>query len=104
MNDDDGDAIRIKFGARYCEAHSSSQRLALHQKIHPVVRLSGGLLMIIMDDIGEDYENLFYFVQEHPDSLSAEKGARNLLSEKIRVCVLKLHQAGFVHGDIRDIC
>lgn len=60
--------------------------------------------MIIKDDIGEDYENLFYFVQEHPDSLSAEKGARNLLSEKIRVCVLKLHQAGFVHGDIRDIC
>ena len=29
-------------------------------------------------------------------------GSRNLLSEKVGQCLREFHQAGFVHGDIRD--
>jgi serine/threonine protein kinase len=104
MHGDGGAAICIKFVPRYCkEAHELLAENGFAPKLHAVERLPGGLFMVVMDDVSEDYESLFNFVQEHPDSLVAEKGgARNLLSEKIRHRVLELHRAGFVHGDIRD--
>ncbi|KAF8157793.1 hypothetical protein B0H34DRAFT_844095 [Crassisporium funariophilum] len=88
MDDADGTAICIKFVPRYCEeGHELLAAKGFAPKLHAVERLPGGLYMVVMDDVREEYEHL---------------GARNSLSDKIRQCLRQLHQAGFVHGDIRD--
>jgi RIO-like serine/threonine protein kinase len=59
--------------------------------------------MVVMDDVSEEYVSLFNLIRDNPDLLSEEHlGVRDFLSDKIRQCLQQLHQAGFVHGDIRD--
>ena len=60
--------------------------------------------MVVMDDISENYESLFTFLKSNADYQSAEEHleARNLLSDKVRARLVEFHQAGFVHGDLRD--
>jgi RIO-like serine/threonine protein kinase len=46
---------------------------------------------------------LFDLLRDNPDLLSEEHtAARNRLSEKVKKCLEQFHEAGFVHGDIRD--
>ncbi|KAJ3499972.1 hypothetical protein NLJ89_g9993 [Agrocybe chaxingu] len=104
MDDIDGTAICIKFVARYCkEGHEFLAAKGFAPKLHAVERLPGGLYMVVMDDVSEEYISLFNLIRDNPDFLSEEHlGARNCLSEKVGQCLRQFHQAGFVHGDIRD--
>ncbi|KXN90928.1 hypothetical protein AN958_03203 [Leucoagaricus sp. SymC.cos] len=104
MDGVDGTAICIKFVTRYCEeGHEFLAAKGFAPKLHAVERLPGGLYMVVMDDVSEEYVSLFNLIRDNLDLLSKEHlGARKLLSEKVRQCLRQLHQAGFVHGDIRD--
>ena len=104
MDDADGTAICIKFVTRYCEeGHEFLAAKGFAPKLHAVERLPGGLYMVVMDDISEEYVSLFNLIRDNPSLLSEEHlGSRRSLSDKIRQCLWQLHQAGFVHGDIRD--
>jgi len=104
MDDADGTAICIKFVTHYCEeGHEFLAAKGFAPKLHAVERLPGGLYMVVMDDVSEEYISLFDLIRDNLDLLSEEHlGARNSLSDKIRQCLWQLHQAGFVHGDIRD--
>jgi hypothetical protein len=100
----DDAAICIKFVPRYCkEGHEFLAAKGFAPKLHAVERLPGGLYMVVMDDVSEEYVSLFSLIQDNLDLLSeAHLGARNSLSDKIRQCLQQFHQAGFVHGDVRD--
>jgi hypothetical protein len=104
MDDGDGTAICLKFVPRYCkEGHEFLASKGFVPKLHAVERLPGGLYMIVMDDISEEYVSLFNLIRDNPGLLSEEHlGSRNVLSEKIGQCLRQFHQAGFVHGDFRD--
>ncbi|KDR71093.1 hypothetical protein GALMADRAFT_144169 [Galerina marginata CBS 339.88] len=101
---DDGIRICIKFVTRYCEeGHKFLAAKGFAPKLHAVVRLPGGLYMVVMDDASQDYVSLFNLLQRNPDLLLEEHlHTRNFISEQIRQCLQQFHQAGFVHGDIRD--
>ena len=104
MDGPDGTAICIKFVTRYCEeGHELLAAKGFAPKLHAVERLPGGLYMVVMDDVSVEYVSLSDLIQDNLDLLLEEHlGARNSLSDKIRQCLRQLHQAGFVHGDIRD--
>jgi len=100
----DDTAICIKFVPRYCkEGHEFLAAKGFAPKLHAFERLPGGLYMVIMDDVSDEYVSLFNLIRDNPSLLSEEHlGARRSLSDKIRQSLRQLHQAGFVHGDIRD--
>lgn len=103
MDDINSTAICIKFVTRYCkEGHEFLAAKGLAPNLHAVERLPGGLYMVVMDDVSGEYVSLFDFklVRDNVDLLS--EVARNCLSEKVRQRLQQFHQAGFVHGDIRD--
>ena len=104
IDDDDGAAICVKFVTRYCEqAHRFLADRELAPRLHAVERLPGGQHMVVMDDVSNDYINLFKFIQDNPDLLSKDnEGTRNLFQQTVRDCLIQLHQAGFVHGDVRN--
>lgn len=105
MDDVNGTAICIKFVTRYCqEGHEFFAAKGFALKLHAVERLPGGLYMVVMDDVSEEYISLFNLVRDNPDFLLSEDHmvARNCLLEEVRQCLRQFHEAGFVHGDIRD--
>ena len=104
MDDVNGTAICIKFVTRYCkEGHEFLAAKGFAPKLHAVERLPGGLYMVVMDDVSEEYVSLFNLVRDNLDLLSEEYlVARHCLSEEVRQCLRQFHKAGFVHGDIRD--
>jgi len=104
MDDINSTAICIKFVTRYCkEGHEFLAAKGLAPNLHAVERLPGGLYMVVMDDVSEEYISLFDLIRDNLDLLSEEHlVTRNCLSGKVRQCLLQFHQAGFVHGDIRD--
>jgi len=103
-NDGDGAPICIKFVPRYSkEGHEFLAAKGFAPKLHAVERLPGGLYMVVMDDVSKEYVSLFNLIRDNLDLLSEEHlGARTFLSEKVTHCLRQFHQAGFVHGDIRD--
>ena len=104
IDDDDGAAICVKFVTRYCEqAHRFLAVRGLAPRLHVVKRLPGGQFMVVMDDVSDDYISLFNFIQDNPDLLSKDnEGTRNLFMQTVRDCLIQLHQAGLVHGDVRN--
>ena len=59
--------------------------------------------MVVMDDVSDDYISLFNFIQDNPDLLSKDnEGIRNLFLQTVLDCLIQLHQAGLVHGDVRN--
>ena len=100
----DNASICIKFVPRYCkEGHEFLAAKGFAPKLHAFERLPGGLYMVVMDDVGDEYVSLFNLKQDIPNLLSEEHlVSRNLLSKKVRQCLRQFHQDGFVHGDIRD--
>ena len=100
----DNTAICIKFVPRYCkEGHEFLAAKGFAPKLHAFERLPGGLYMVVMDDVGDEYVSLFNLIRDDRSLLSEENlSSRNLLSEKVGQCLRQFHQAGFVHGDIRD--
>jgi serine/threonine protein kinase len=104
IEDDSGAAICVKFITRYCEqAHNFLAERELAPRLHVVERLPGGQYMVVMDDISNDYTSLFNFIQDNPDLLSEDnEDTRNLFLQAVRDCLIQLHQACLVHGDIRN--
>jgi hypothetical protein len=103
MDGVNGTAICIKFVTHYSkEGHEFLAAKGFAPKLHAVECLPGGLYMVVMDDVSEDI-SLFNLVRDNPDLLTEEHlVARNCLSEEVGQCLRQFHQAGFVHGDIRD--
>jgi tRNA A-37 threonylcarbamoyl transferase component Bud32 len=59
--------------------------------------------MVVMDDIREDYVNLYDLTNGEEKWLhKADAGVRKRLSEDIGVLLSDLHHEGLVHGDIRN--
>ncbi|PPQ82207.1 hypothetical protein CVT26_009201 [Gymnopilus dilepis] len=104
--EDDGETrICIKFVRHYCkEGHEFLAARGCAPTLHTVERLPGGMFMVVMADVSENYESLFSFLKSNAEYQLAEEHleARNALSDKVRACLAEFHQAGFVHGDLRD--
>lgn len=81
----------IKFTRHYSqEAHSLCASMGAAPQLLGFEMIAGDWCMVVMDRIGEEY------VEFHESSCTP------LVVNKLRDVLSRLHQAGFVHGDIRD--
>jgi serine/threonine protein kinase len=86
-NDDD---ICIKFVRRYSkDAHLKCSELGFAPALRGFERIDGGWYMVVMDLLDETYRDLH------------DSPRKATFSEEILEKVVTLHQAGYVHGDIR---
>lgn len=86
----------VKFTRKYSkEAHEHCARFGVTPALHAVEKLPGGWIMVVMDYLeAETYE--------HPEvPLSASESVQ--LRERIDKAMNKLHEGGFVHGDLRSV-
>ena len=91
--EDNGDNICIKFVQTYsCDAHKCLASLGRAPALRGFEKIHGGWFMVVMDLLPEDYETL----SQRKDPLSTS--FFNELSKVLN----HFHDAGFVHGDIRD--
>ena len=91
--EDNDDSICIEFVRTYSrDAHESLAFLGYAPALRGFEKIPGAWLMVVMDMLPDDFEML----SESKDRLSPSAFA-NLLQ-----AVNSLHNAGFVHGDIRD--
>jgi len=89
---DDGDDICIKFVTQYSkDVHEKCASMGFAPAIKGFDRLPGGWHMVIMDIIGNDYERF--------DISYRSPALQNVIKEKL----IALHQASYVHGDVRDV-
>jgi serine/threonine protein kinase len=72
------------------EAHVRCSSLGFAPTLKGFERIPGGWYIVVMDFIEDEYHNL----ETSPDKASFES--------EVRVSVESLHEAGFVHGDIRS--
>jgi len=87
----DGRNVCIKFTCQYSpEAHSFCASIGAAPKLLGFEMLAGGLCMVVMDQIGDEYVE-FHQLLSTP-----------MILDELRGVLCQLHQAGFVHGDIRD--
>ncbi|KAG6887588.1 hypothetical protein C0992_011645 [Termitomyces sp. T32_za158] len=77
-------------------AHEYLAKLKLAPRVRACVSISSDWTAIVMDKI--DYPSFFHLKQE---GMSDEK--REKIRNKVQCIVRKLHEGGFVHGDVRDI-
>jgi hypothetical protein len=88
---DNGDIICIKFVRQYSkEVHLHCASLGFAPALRAFESIPGGWYMVVMDALDKEYVML--------SSISID---RQILDD-IRAKVMSIHQAGFVHGDIRD--
>ena len=67
----DDTAICIKFVTRYCKAgHEFLAVNGFATKLHAFERLPGGLYMVVMDDVSDEYVSLFNLIRDTLDLLS----------------------------------
>jgi serine/threonine protein kinase len=86
------DKICVKFVRKYSvEAHLICSSRGVAPTLRGFERIPGGWYMVVMDFIDDD---LYHDLSDSSDKASFE--------QEIRESVTHLHQAGFVHGDIRD--
>ncbi|PPQ70836.1 hypothetical protein CVT26_014041 [Gymnopilus dilepis] len=100
-----GTPICIKFVPSYSqEAHEFLAKGKYAPQLYAVERLVGNLYMVVMENVSGDYISLFNLVQHNSDFRTADlyQDARDALSSKVGEALAKLHQAGLVHGDIRN--
>ena len=95
-SDKDLDTLCVKFTRRYSEdAHRFLAQLGYAPRLRAVMRLSGGWNMVVMNY--SDYTQLCDPMLQISDEL------RHTIMAKVSEVVQKLHDAGFVHGDIRPL-
>jgi hypothetical protein len=83
-------AICIKFVRRYSkEAHLKCCSLGFAPALHGFQAIPGGWHMVVMDFVGDEYQLL--------DGVPAKAPYLSEVKEKL----VSLHQAGYVHGDVR---
>ena len=87
---EDGERLFIKFTHRYGEdAHRACSDAGVSPRLHAVVGLPGGWLMVVMDYLDP---NTFKHVSAYDTGLKLA----------VHKAVGVLHDRGFVHGDLRD--
>ena len=69
-------------------------------KLYAVESLPVGWYVVVMEDVRSEYKDLYDFIQ-HPDH-KGDISSCNYLVNQIRKSLEELHEAGFVHGDIRN--
>lgn len=85
--------ICIKFVRQYSKAaHEKCASMGIAPKLRGFEDIGAGWTMVIMDALDEEYKPL--------DTLALPAMDRR---EEIRTRLTELHQAHFVHGDIRDV-
>ncbi|KAG9310690.1 hypothetical protein JVU11DRAFT_9284 [Chiua virens] len=88
---DKGLPICIKFVRQYSpDAHDYCVSLGCAPTLRGFETIVGGWLMVIMDDISDGYETLY----DRP----VTESVKDIIAEKLS----KFHEAGYVHGDLRD--
>jgi serine/threonine protein kinase len=99
--DSNDQKLCIKFTHQYGEdVHRFCAEKGHAPRLRAIQRLPGGFYMVVMDDIGEEYIDLHIFVEDHPEIRSSS--AYTDLKDNIRRFLEKMHQAGWVHGDLRS--
>lgn len=89
---DNRERICVKFVRRYSRAvHEKCAEMGIAPKLKGFEDIGAGWTMIIMDALDEEYQPF--------DKRTLPVGA----NEQLRELLVKLHQANFVHGDIRDV-
>ncbi|GLB38821.1 hypothetical protein LshimejAT787_0506860 [Lyophyllum shimeji] len=97
---DGGGNICVKFAHRYSkDAHAFCASIGAAPRLLGFEVIPGGWVMVVMELLGEDYVDYFDF--RHRRDFDRER-TRALLDE-VNHSLTQLHNAGFVHGDIRDI-
>ncbi|KIK03232.1 hypothetical protein K443DRAFT_5494 [Laccaria amethystina LaAM-08-1] len=95
-SDKDLGILCVKFTRRYSEdAHRFLAQLGYAPRLQAVMRLPGGWNMVVMDY--SEYTQLCDPMLQISDEL------RRTIVAKVSEAVQKLHDAGFVHGDIRSL-
>ncbi|EGO23318.1 hypothetical protein SERLADRAFT_391072 [Serpula lacrymans var. lacrymans S7.9] len=91
--EDEGDHICIKFVRTYsCDAHKHFASLGCAPALRGFEKIAGGWFMVVMDMLPADFEMLSARTGRLPLSVFTD------ISAKLE----SLHEAGYVHGDIRD--
>ncbi|KAF8076836.1 hypothetical protein FPV67DRAFT_1618798 [Lyophyllum atratum] len=97
---DSGKSICIKFVRQYSKAaHMSCARLGAAPELLGFEDIPGGWHMVVMERIDSDYIDYYDF--RHSSDFDAARAP--LLHDEIKASVEELHQAGYVHGDMRDV-
>ena len=87
---DGDDDICIKFVRRYSkDAHLKCSSLGFAPTLRGFQPVPGGWYMVVMDYVGDTYQEL------------DDSPAKASYLAEVREKVISLHQAGYVHGDIR---
>lgn len=87
--------IFIKYALRYCEAaHDVASRLGFSPKLLSIGRVQEWW-MVVMEDVSEDYTTLAEVKSQGSDAQGIPSAVKQALQ-----C---LHQAKYVHGDVRDV-
>jgi hypothetical protein len=95
-SDKDLGTLCVKFTRRYSEdAHRFLAQLGFAPQLRAVMRLPGGWNMVVMDY--SEYTQLCDPMLQISDEL------QHKMMAKVSEAVQKLHDAGFVHGDIRSL-
>ena len=93
-SDKDLDTLCVKFTRWYSEdAHRFLAQLGYAPQLRAVMQLHGGWNMVVMDY--SEYKQLC------DPNLQISDELRHTIMAKVSEAVQKLHDAGFVHGDIR---
>jgi serine/threonine protein kinase len=86
-----GKRIYIKFVQRYSDkAHSLCASMGFAPALIGYERVPGGWFIVVMDALDEEYEEL------------PRGPLPSSFADEITAKITLLHQAGYVHGDIRD--
>jgi hypothetical protein len=86
--------VCVKFVTRYSkDAHLHCASRGIAPRLRGFETLPGGWYMVVMDYIGD------LFMPSNDAQLGLATGLRDLILEEMKL----LHQAGYVHGDLRDM-
>ena len=94
VEDDDREFLKllIKFTRQYgIEAHTYCAKLGIAPEVHGIETLAGGWKAVIMAYLDSD------FVTLHKRTLDKQ------IVTAMREAARKMHEGGFVHGDLRDV-
>lgn len=87
--------ICVKYTLRYSEAaHNTANGLGFAPKLLKIERIQDWW-MVVMEDVSEDYISL-------AEAKSREFDVQGIQG-KVKQVLQLLHEAGYVHGDIRDV-
>ncbi|KAI9450976.1 hypothetical protein F5148DRAFT_986718 [Russula earlei] len=90
-----GKRVCVKFVRRYSkEAHEQCVKLQCAPNLLGFECLPGGWIMVVMDYLDGD---------QYSDFVRLEQTDNRNLMEAMKGALDKLHQAGFAHGDVRDV-